>query len=173
MIEVLAGEPIVTKGSVRVLLDPSKATMHPGWIYEFVYHMPSWVPDFVSDAIGRIIKWWRENVDGLEIISFYREKEYDRLVFQAKVKSEVRVAGKYYPLGIPGIALPIIIGLAAVLVILGIIFIAFGLRLAGTGMVLLGLSIIIFLLAHGYYKLLAMIPAAGGLYLIAKQAGAV
>jgi hypothetical protein len=82
----------------------------------------------------------------LEIISFYREKEYDRLVFQAKVKSEVRVAGRYYPLGIPGIAIAIIVGLAGILAALGIIFIAFGLRLAGTGMVLLALSALIFLL---------------------------
>jgi hypothetical protein len=170
VIQILAGEPNITPGSTRILLDPSKTIMQPGWTYEFVWYMPSWVPDFVSDVIAKIITWWKENVDGIDIIGHYREG--DNLVFQARAKTgtQIKVAGKIYPLASP---ILIIIGLAAILIVIGVLFLVFGLRLAGAGIVLLGLALIIFLVTHGYYRLLALIPASAGLYLIAKQAGAV
>ena len=170
-IQILAGNPEITPGSIRVPLDPRNTVMQPGWTYEFLYHIPSWTPDFIADVIAKIIEWWKENVDGIDIIGYYREG--DTLVLQARARTgvqRIRVAGKIYPLALP---IAIIVGLAAILIVIGVIFLMFGMRLAGAGIVLLGLSPIIFMVTSGWYKLLALIPFSAGLYLIAKQAGAV
>jgi len=167
---ILTKEEAVTPGSIRVLLDPSRAVIHPGWIYEIGYYLPSWVPDFVADVVAKIVEWWKENVEGVDIIRWYRDG--NNLVFQIRASAEASCRGVRIT-GITGGILGIIVGLAAILIILGVVFMFFGMRLAGAGMVMLGLSPIIFLITQGYYKLLAAIPFAAGLYLIAKEAGAV
>jgi len=170
MIQVLQGSPTVGPGSTRILLDPSKTTIEPGWIYELIYHIPDW--GIIDDIIISIIEWWKANVEGLDILGHYREG--DNLIVQVRKKVGVvkmRMNGR--TLIDIRTFLPIILGLAGLLILFGVVFLALGMRFATAGVGLLVTSLITFALASDWYKLLGVPLAVGGCYLIAKQAGAV
>jgi len=168
MIQVLGGNPQIQPGSVRFLLDPSKHELVPGLIYEYVYHIPDW--GIIDDVLASFWEWWKENVEGIDVIGHYREG--DNLVFQVRRKGTRVKLKSISPLGIP-LALAIILGLAAILAVFGVVFLAFGLRFASAGFGLLAASLITFILASGYYKLLGVPLGLGGFYLLAKQFGVV
>jgi len=58
-------------GSVRIGLDPSTFDMKTGVLYEFAYYIPDWW--IIDDIVAGIIKWWKENIEGIDIIGMYRE----------------------------------------------------------------------------------------------------
>jgi len=163
-IQVLSGRPFIQPGSTRVNLDPSTHKMVNGAIYELVYHVPNW--PIIGDIITAIMTWWKENVEGVDVLGSYREG--DNLIFQIRKRAEATVKT---PRGLAIIttALAIILGLAAILILFGVVFLAFGLRLAAAGLALIAGGVLAFMFASGYYKLLGVPLIGGGAYLIVKQ----
>ncbi len=160
---VYYGKPVVTKDSVRISVDPRTSQIRKGPYYELVFDVPDW--DIISGIVEKIVTWWVEHIQGLEVQSVHEEivEGNKYLVLQVRRKEEQK--GLIYRIwdAVKGF----LSWLGGIIVRI-FKFILAGIRFFLGGILCFVGAWAVFNLAYGWYKLFALPLIPLGAYLMIK-----